>query len=54
MLASAQSFNFSNSMSNSPVTDGANALKLENEIVPKQQQEISSMEQIKDLNEEYK
>ena len=48
----AQSFNFSNSMS-SAVTDGANALKLENEIVTEATQETSSMEQIKDLNEEY-
>ena len=51
-VGSAQPFNFSNSMS-SAVTDGANALKLENEIVPEATQETSSMEQIKDLNEEY-
>ena len=37
----------------SAVTDGANALKLENEIVTEATQETSSMEQIKDLNEEY-
>ena len=48
----AQSFNFSNSMS-SVATDGANALKLENEIVTESASEISSTEQIKDLNEEY-
>jgi cell division protein FtsZ len=48
----AQSFNFSNSMS-SVATDGANALKLENEIVTESASETSSMEQIKDLNEEY-
>ena len=51
-LGSAQSFNFSNSMSN-VATDGANALKLENEIVTEAAPEISSTEQIKDLNEEY-
>ena len=46
----AQSFNFSNS---SVATDGANALKLENEIVTESASETSSTEQIKDLNEEY-
>jgi len=51
-LGSAQSFNFSNSMSN-VVTDGANALKLENEIAAEAVPETSSTEQIKDLNEEY-
>ena len=51
-VGSAQSFNFSNSMSN-VATDGANALKLENEIVNESASETSSMEQIKDLNEEY-
>jgi len=51
-LGSAQSFNFSNSMSN-VVTDGANALKLENEIVAEVAPETSSMEQIKDINAEY-
>ncbi len=51
-LGPAQSFNFSNSMSNA-VTDGANALKLENEIVTETATEISSTEEIKDLNEEY-
>ena len=51
-LGSAQSFNFSNSMS-SLATDGANALKLENEIVGEAVPETSSTEQIKDLNEKY-
>ena len=51
-LGSAQSFNFSNSMSN-VVTDGANALKLENEIVNEVATETSSTEQIKDINAEY-
>ena len=51
-LGSAQSFNFSNLMSN-VVTDGANVLKLENEIVTEVAPETSSMEQIKDINAEY-
>ena len=51
-LGPAQSFNFSNSMSNA-VTDGANALKLENEIAAEPAIETSSTEQVKDLNEEY-
>ncbi len=51
-LGSAQSFNFSNSMSN-VVTDGANALKLEDEIVTEVATETSSTEQIKDINAEY-
>ena len=51
-LGSAQSFNFSNLMS-SAATDGANALKLENEIAAEAVPETSSTEQIKDLNEEY-
>ena len=51
-LGSAQSFNFSNSMSN-VVTDGANALKLENEIMTEIAPETSSTEQIKDINAEY-
>ena len=37
----------------SVVTDGANALKLENEIMTEVAQETSSMEQIKDINAEY-
>ena len=37
----------------SPATDGANALKLENEIAAEAVPETSSTEQIKDLNEEY-
>ena len=51
-LDSAQSFNFPDSMSN-VVTDGANALKLENEIMTEVAPETSSMEQIKDINAEY-
>jgi len=51
-LGSAQSFNFSNSMSTTAV-DGANALKLENEIVTEVTPEVPSTEEIKDLNQEY-
>jgi cell division protein FtsZ len=40
-IGSSASFNFSNSASSSPVTNGANALKLENEIVQEQQSEPS-------------
>jgi cell division protein FtsZ len=40
-MGSSASFNFSNSISN-PVSEGANALKLENEIVQEQQQETSN------------
>ncbi len=36
-IASSASFNFSNATSSSPITHGANALKLENEIVQEQQ-----------------
>tara|TARA_Y100000590_G_scaffold456470_1_gene607148 strand:+ start:1 stop:1143 length:1143 start_codon:yes stop_codon:yes gene_type:complete len=53
-LGSAQSFNFSSSMSNVVTeTDGANALKLKNEIVTEAAPETSSIEQIKDINAEY-
>jgi cell division protein FtsZ len=41
-IGSSASFNFSNSISN-PVSHGANALKLEEEIVHEQQQENSSV-----------
>ena len=51
-IGSAQSFNFSNSMHTTAV-DGANALKLENEIVTETTQDVSSTEEIKDLNQEY-
>jgi len=51
-LGSAQSFNFSNSTPTTAV-DGANALKLENEIVTETTPEVSSTEEIKDLNQEY-
>ena len=41
--STAQSFNFSNTMSN-PVSNGANALKLENEVIEEAQSSVSSAE----------
>jgi cell division protein FtsZ len=41
---SAQSFNFSTTMASTPITDGANALKLENEVIEEQETNISSSE----------
>jgi cell division protein FtsZ len=40
-MGSSQSFNFSNNTSSNPITHGANALKLENEIIQEQQTESS-------------
>jgi len=40
-IGSSQSFNFSNTTTSSPITHGANALKLENEIIQEQQTESS-------------
>ena len=40
-MGSSQSFNFSNSTSSSPITHGANALKLENEIIQEQKTDSS-------------
>ena len=40
-IGSSGSFNFSNSTTSSPITHGANALKLENEIIHDQQNENS-------------
>ena len=40
-VGSAESFNFSTTMSN-PITNGANALKLENEVISEQSQKTSS------------
>jgi len=51
-IAPAQSFNFSNSQ-NSPVTHGANALKLENEVMTEVADNTESSSSIKDLNHEY-
>jgi len=48
-IGSSQSFNFSNSTSSNPITHGANALKLENEIVQEQQTESSHSQM---MNEE--
>jgi len=41
---SAQSFNFSTTMASTPITDCANALKLENEVIEEQETNISSSE----------
>ena len=38
-IGSSQSFNFSNKTSSNPITHGANALKLENEVIQEQQSE---------------
>ncbi len=43
-IGSSQSFNFANSMASNPISHGANALKLENEIVQEQQTESSHNE----------
>jgi len=51
-IDSAQSFNFSPTMSNS-ITNGANALKLENEVIAETSPAISSSESISQLNKEY-
>jgi cell division protein FtsZ len=40
-MGSSQSFNFSNTSASNPITHGANALKLENEIIQEQQTENS-------------
>jgi len=40
-IGSSASFNFSNTKSSSPITNGANALKLENEIVQEQQSDTT-------------
>ena len=48
--SSAQSFNFSTTMS-SPVTNGANALKLENEVVSEPVADLSSSEIISENNQ---
>ena len=48
-IGSSQSFNFSNTSTSNPITQGANALKLENEIIQERQTE-SSQNQM--MNEE--
>jgi len=45
-LGSAQSFNFSSSSMSTPVTDGANALKLDNEVTSEPATKISSSDLI--------
>ncbi len=45
-IGSSKSFNFSNSTSSNPITQGANALKLENEIIQEQQHESSNNQMI--------
>ncbi len=40
-IGSSKSFNFSNTTASNPITEGANALKLENEIIQEQQTESS-------------
>ncbi len=47
-IGSSQSFNFSNTTSSNPITHGANALKLENEIVQEQQSESSQNQMMND------
>ena len=51
-IAPAQSFNFSNTQ-NSPVSHGANALKLENEVITEVADNTESSSSIKDLNNDY-
>tara|TARA_X000000368_G_scaffold229519_1_gene181231 strand:- start:139 stop:1593 length:1455 start_codon:yes stop_codon:yes gene_type:complete len=51
-IAPAHSFNFSNTQ-NSPVTHGANALKLENEVIAEVADNTQSSSSIKDLNNDY-
>ena len=41
-IGSSQSFNFSNLTTSNPITHGANALKLENEIIQEQQTDSSN------------
>ena len=48
-FGSSSAFNFSNTATSNPVTDGANALKLENEIIQEQQTETSNNQM---MNEE--
>ncbi len=45
-IGSSQSFNFSNTTASNPITNGANALKLENEIIQEQQSENSHNQMI--------
>ena len=47
-LGSSPSFNFSNTTTSNPITHGANALKLENEIIQEQQSESSQNQMMND------
>jgi len=51
-IAPTQSFSFTNSQAN-PVSHGANALKLENEVMKETANNIDASSSIKDLNQEY-
>ena len=51
-LGPTQAFNFSNTIPN-PTIDGANVLKLENEIMAETSLQTSTTGSIKDLNNEY-
>ncbi len=47
-IGSSKSFNFSSSTASNPITHGANALKLENEIIQEQQNESSHNQTMKE------
>jgi cell division protein FtsZ len=52
VTGSAQSFNFSQPMTN-PISHGANALKLENEVIAENTNKVSSSETVNKINNEY-
>ena len=52
VTGSAQSFNFSQPMTN-PISHGANALKLENEVIVESTDNVSSSESVNVVNNEY-
>jgi len=52
ITGSAQSFNFSQPMTN-PISHGANALKLENEVIVESTDNVSSSESVNVVNNEY-
>ena len=51
-VTTAPSFNFSNSMQN-PISHGANALKLENEVVSESSNEFNNSVSVNEVNEQY-
>jgi cell division protein FtsZ len=51
-VTTAPSFNFSNSMQN-PISHGANALKLENEVVSESSNELNNSVSVNEVNEQY-